>query len=65
MHPQVLKTEPAAEEHEQFLSYGADEIIHIVKVARQHGDSFEAIKQSLMSSGYSPLEVDKAIQRIK
>lgn len=58
----IIKEE---EEPEQVLPYTADEIVHMVKVARQHGDSFEAIKQSLMSSGYNPVEVDKAIQRIK
>ena len=80
VHPQALKAEePAAvesrndsghmireeNESEQFFSYGANELAPMIQVARQHGDSFDVIKQSLMSSGYNPLEVDKAIQRIE
>lgn len=63
-----LDSEPIIKEKkegDQFLSSGVDDIAPMVEVARQHGDSFEVIKQSLMSSGYNPIEVDKAIQRIK
>lgn len=41
----------------------AGQILPIVKVAMQHGDSPETIKHSLISSGYKAEEVEKAIKK--
>ena len=62
------ETEPATTKPssvEELLPYTADEIVPMVKVARQHGDSFDTIKSSLTSAGYNPSEVDKAIEKAK
>ena len=46
------------------LPYTADEIVHIVRTAHEHGDSEDQIRHSLISSGYDPVEVDKAIKQV-
>ena len=67
--PVFLESEPIVmkeqKEVEQYLAYEADEIVPMVKVAQEHGDAFDVIKGSLMSSGYNPVEVDKAIEKVK
>ncbi len=57
----IEKTAPA----EETLPYTADEIVPIVIVALQHGDSHATIKNSLISSGYNPVEVNKAVEKVK
>lgn len=67
--PVFLESEPIVikeqKKNEEFLPYLADEIVSMVHVAKEHGDSFEVIKQSLVNSGYKPIEVDKAIEKAK
>jgi hypothetical protein len=75
--PLTEDIEPEAQEEEQPATpspysaksastrpYKAEEIVHMVRVAADHGDSKEAIRDSLISSGYDPIEVDKAISQV-
>ncbi len=56
-------------ESELFTEIGGyseiDEIKSIVEVGLQHGDSVEQIRESLMSSGYSKANIEKALSTIE
>ena len=46
--------------------YGeVEEIKSIIGIGLQHGDSLERIEESLISSGYSKKNIEKAVQEAK
>lgn len=55
---------PSKEDHD-VMSSRIDEILPMVEVALQHGDSAEKITNSLLSSGYSEKEVHTALDHIQ
>lgn len=59
-HEKIMRSKEEGDEHA-----GIEEIVPMIDVALQHGDSMEQIKQSLKAANYSDLEIDKAIKKLK